>query len=65
MSKSKAKFYVVWIGVKPGIYESWNECKAQISGYQSAKYKSFKTRQEAERAYKGSALDYWPKETVI
>jgi len=59
MSKSKAKFYVVWVGVKPGIYESWAECKAQITGYQSAKYKSFKTLEEAERAFKGSALDYY------
>lgn len=59
MSKSKPKFYVVWVGVKPGIYKSWNECKAQITGYQSAKYKAFKTMEEAKRAYKGSAVDYY------
>lgn len=59
MSKSKVKFYVVWVGVRPGIYETWNECKAQIQGYQSAKYKSFSTRAEAEVAYKRSAVDYY------
>ena len=26
----KTKFYVVWKGVKPGIYDNWIECKKQI-----------------------------------
>lgn len=45
------KFYVVWKGVKPGIYTSWETCKAQISGYGNALYKSFPTREAAEKAF--------------
>ena len=47
---AKQKFYVVWEGVTPGIYTSWTDCQLQIKGYEAAKYKSFDTREEAERA---------------
>src|SRR5687767_9555107 len=46
------KFYVVWKGRKPGIYRSWDECKAQVEMFPGAKYKAFKNRSEAEHAYK-------------
>lgn len=49
---SKAKFYVVWKGRKPGIYNSWPECQAQVMGLEKALYKSFTTRKEAEAAFK-------------
>lgn len=55
MAKSKTKYYVVWVGLRPGIYETWADCKAQIANYPNATYKSFKTRQEAEKAYKQPA----------
>lgn len=41
------KFYAVKKGVKPGIYESWNECQSQINGYSGAVYKSFNTYNDA------------------
>jgi ribonuclease HI len=47
----KQKFYVVWIGRVPGIYGSWAECVAQVGGYTAARFKSFRTRAEAEAAY--------------
>ena len=50
----KQKFYVVWDGVTPGIYTSWTECQLQVKGYDSAKYKSFDNREEAERAFAAS-----------
>jgi len=34
----------------PGVYDSWEACQRQIKNYPGAKYKSFKTRKEAERA---------------
>lgn len=52
----KKKFYVVWNGVNPGIYTSWTDCKLQINGFKEAVYKSFGTREEAEKAY-GSPPD--------
>ena len=48
---AKKKFYVVWDGVKPGIYTDWKTCEAQIKGYPAAKYKSFDTEAEAREAY--------------
>ncbi len=54
MAKKK-KYYVVWQGVEPGIYESWAACQAQIKGYPGANYKAFKTKAEAEAAFYGDA----------
>jgi len=56
MAKKK-KFYVVWEGVNPGIYKSWNECKLQITGYPSAKYKSYTSLADAELAYANGPED--------
>lgn len=58
MSKSKNKYYVVWVGQNPGIYTTWAETKLQISGFPKAKYKGFKTKEEAEEAFKSSATEY-------
>lgn len=48
------KFYVVWEGRAPGIYDSWEECKLQIEGYTGAKYKSFDSQEAATAAFRGS-----------
>lgn len=48
---AQKKFYVVWKGVKPGIYSSWDDCKSQVSGFENALYKSFPTLEEAEKAF--------------
>ena len=58
MSKTSKKYYVVWAGVTPGIYESWTECELQTKGFAGARYKSFATRQEAEEALAASPDDY-------
>lgn len=58
MSKTSKKYYVVWAGVNPGIYESWTECELQTKGFAGARYKSFATRQEAEEALAASPDDY-------
>jgi ribonuclease HI len=57
----KQKFYVVWQGAKPGIYDSWEQCQRQIMGYPQAKYKSFESRAEAEAAFKGNFANYYSK----
>lgn len=54
----KEKFYVVWTGVTPGIYTSWTDCQLQVKGYEKARYKSFDTREEAEKAFAASPYDY-------
>lgn len=47
----KQKFYVVWQGAETGIFTSWEECQPKVIGQVGAKYKSFKTRAEAEEAF--------------
>lgn len=49
----KKKFYTVWHGVSPGVYDSWEECLLQVKGFNGARYKSFSSREEAEAALAG------------
>jgi ribonuclease HI len=60
---SKKKFYVVWNGRKKGIFTSWNVCKKQIDGFESAQYKSFADLKEAEIAFSKKYEDYKGKNT--
>ena len=48
MGKQSKRFYAVKFGLKPGIYFSWNECKAQTHKFKGALFKSFQTLNEAE-----------------
>ena len=57
MGKS-SKFYTVWKGHHTGVFNSWEDCKAQISDYKGAVYKSFKSFDEAKKAYKGDYRDH-------
>ena len=58
MMANKEKYYVVWVGVTPGIYTSWTDCQLQVNGYKGARFKSFSSRSEAEVAYQSSPDDY-------
>lgn len=48
---TKQKYYVVWQGREPGIYDSWHDCEKQVKGV-AAQFKSFESREEAEAAFK-------------
>lgn len=41
------KFYAVKNGKIPGIYRTWDECKAQVDGFSGAVFKGFETIGEA------------------
>lgn len=58
------KYYVVWKGLKTGIFDQWKECEPLIKGFEGALYKSFPTREEAELAYKGRWEDFIKKKRV-
>ncbi len=47
------KFYVVWEGREPGIYDSWDDCLEQVQGYPGAKYKSYTSQTAATEAFRG------------
>lgn len=56
--KKKKKFYTVWAGKQPGVYQTWEECKEQIHGYENAVYKSFTTFEQAENAFNSNSKDF-------
>lgn len=49
------KIYAVKVGKKPGIYDTWDECKANTDGYPGAVFKGFTSREEAQK-YLGIAI---------
>ena len=59
---SKNKYYVVWSGKNPGIYDTWEKCRKQVEGVEGAKFKGFPTRELAESAYNDDPLKYLSKE---
>ena len=58
MSKTKKKYYTVWKGHHTGVFESWDDCKAQIKDYKGAQYKSFSTFDAAKKALRNNYKDY-------
>ncbi|GAB2536633.1 ribonuclease H1 domain-containing protein [Spirosoma aerophilum] len=52
MAQKKPKFYVVWHGRKPGVYDTWDEAKAQTDGFAKPLFKSFDSKPEAVKAFK-------------
>lgn len=51
---AKKKFYVVRKGRVPGIYENWDDCKAQTEGFGGAEYKGFESEEEAKKYFDSS-----------
>ena len=61
---SKNKFYVVWFGHTPGIYDRWETCQKEIVGVKGAKFKGFPDRASAEAAFLEGPENYWGKDVV-
>ena len=49
------KVYAVRKGRKTGIFDTWDECQKQVSGFSGAEYKSFVSREGAMEFLGGSA----------
>ena len=58
----KKNYYAVLSGRVPGIYTTWEECKAQVEGYSGAVYKGFGEREQALE-YMGITADAEPGST--
>lgn len=54
---AKNKTYVVWNGRHPGIYETWDDCRAEVENFPDARYKGFSSRTDAIMAWRKSADD--------
>ncbi len=63
------KFYAVKKGSVTGIFHTWDECKASVTGYPGAVYKSFKTKAEAleflDEGNSSSALEVSKDEACV
>jgi ribonuclease HI len=55
---AKQKFYVVWRGIRTGIFLTWDECKAAVHGVEGAQYKSYESRAEAQKAFDQGGLPF-------
>lgn len=61
-----SKYYAVRKGMKTGIFRTWEECRASVSGYSGAEYKSFPTEEQAKEYLGGFSreneedVDYVP-----
>ena len=64
MAKSENKFYVVWVGVKPGVYTSWKDCQKQTKHFEGARFKSFPNQAQAEYAFKDNMWKYLGKKST-
>ncbi len=51
MAKGK-KFYVVFKGKNPGVYDDWGDALEQITGYDGARYKGYGSAAEAADAFR-------------
>ncbi|MGD1527163.1 viroplasmin family protein [Vibrio owensii] len=51
------KKYVVWVGRKPGVYNTWSEAEKQVKGFSGAKYKSFAASKAKEAFEAGPDYD--------
>jgi ribonuclease HI len=49
------KFYVVWRGVKTGVFDDWPTTHALVDGFAGAQFKSFPTLAEAQTAFRSGA----------
>ena len=62
---SKKKYYAVKVGKTPGIYFTWDDCSAQVTGYKGAKFKSFSTIEEALEFVGDNHIKTTKKEDVV
>lgn len=54
---AQRKFYVVWVGREPGIYDNWDDCEQQVAMFPGARYKAFTSQTAATVAFRGSPDD--------
>lgn len=54
---AKKKYYVVWEGFAPGVYDSWDEAQAQVDGFPGARYKAYADAETAIAAFRGEDVE--------
>lgn len=59
------KYYAVKSGRKPGIYTTWEECAAQVTGYAGAAYKAFARLQDAQAYLKAGESESYVQPALL
>lgn len=54
------KYYVVWNGRIPGVYDNWSDAEEQILNFPGAKFKSFSSASEAAQAFRSNGEESNP-----
>lgn len=54
MASNAGKYYVVWVGRHPGVYDNWADAKEQIESFPGALFKGFKTKDAAVKAFRSA-----------
>lgn len=49
------KFYVVFNGLRPGLYDNWDDARAQVEGFAGAIYKGYTSKAEATKAWRAAS----------
>jgi ribonuclease HI len=65
MTSSKKKFYVVWQGRSPGVYDTWAECSAMVKGVEGASYKGFPDLPSALQAFRDGSVATLTEKTSV
>lgn len=53
-----SKYYAVRVGRQPGIYRNWPDCEKNVKGFSGAIFKSFASREDAERFIAGDNISF-------
>ena len=61
----KQKYYVVWKGKNPGVYDSWQKCQEEIKNIKGARFKSFDDVKKADNAYNLGYDEYKKTKPII
>ena len=61
----KEKYYVVWKGKNPGVYDSWQKCQEEIKNIKGARFKSFDDVKKADNAYSIGYDEYKKTNPII
>lgn len=48
--QTRGKLYVVYVGRKPGVYSTWDECEIQVKKFSGAIFKSYPNSEAAIQA---------------
>lgn len=48
------RYYAVFRGFNPGVYDNWDDAREQVEGFPNASYKGYSSSEEATNAYRGN-----------